>query len=68
MAPSARTSAGSITTAPSLRKCQLLTVIFSRRKAISHRMVASEPVTERLGPRSMPISSALVTGTGTCAA
>ncbi len=34
--------------------------------AISHRMVASEPVTERLGPRSTPIRIAPVTWAGTC--
>ena len=44
---------------PTLRKSQKLTSSFSLRSASSQRMVASEPVIERLGPRSTPISTAL---------
>ena len=47
-----------MTSAPSLRKRQALTLP-SRRRAVSQRMVASEPVTDRFGPRSTPISRAL---------
>ncbi len=49
-AAKARIKAGG--TAPSLRNCQAPTCCASRRSAMSQRMVASEPVTERLGPRS----------------
>jgi len=35
-----------------------LTVWPSRRGAVSHRMVASEPVNDRFGPRSTPIRTA----------
>src|ERR1700693_1058504 len=67
-ARSASSSAGGMTTRPSLRNCQAATCSPSRRSAISHRMVASDPVTERFGPRSTPIRIAPVTCAGTCAA
>src|SRR5262249_16226672 len=44
---------------PTLKKLQALTSSFSRRRAMSHRIVAREPVTDRFGPRSIPISIAL---------
>src|SRR5450432_4159040 len=61
----ARMSAGGITTMPSLRNCQALTTTPSRRSATNHKIVAREPVTERLGPRSTPIRMALETAGGT---
>jgi hypothetical protein len=45
--PSANTSAGGMTSTPSLRKLQAPTSKPSRLSPLSHRMVASEPVTER---------------------
>src|SRR5713226_5169804 len=60
-------SAGGMTTRPSLRNRDAPTTSPSRRKAISHRMVASEPVTDRFGPRSTPIRIAPETCAGTCA-
>ena len=57
----ASSRAGGITSIPSLRNCQAVTLCPSRRRAVSHRMVASEPVTDRFGPRSTPISTALRT-------
>jgi hypothetical protein len=47
--------AGTITTAPIFRNSQAPISWPSRRNAISHRMVAREPVTDRFGPRSTPI-------------
>jgi hypothetical protein len=77
-ASSANSRAGGMTTRPSLRNCEAATCSPSRRSAISHRMVASEPatgwwqasrsVTERFGPRSTPIRIAPVTCAGTWAA
>src|SRR5665213_2342925 len=61
------TAPGGITTMPSFGNCHAVTATPSRRSAISQRIVASEPVTERLGPRSTPINSPLVTCTGTSA-
>src|SRR5882757_7980730 len=63
----ATTNAGGMTTIPSFRNCHAVTASPSRLKAISHRIVASEPVTERLGPRSTPINIPLVTCRGTLA-
>src|SRR5258706_14338189 len=63
----ATTNAGGMTIIPSFRNCHTVTASPSRLKAISHRIVASEPVTERLGPRSTPINVALVTCRGTSA-
>src|ERR1700693_1341223 len=57
-----------IATAPILKKSQKFTSIFCLRKAMSHRIVASEPVIERLGPRSTPIRTALATRPLACAA
>ena len=57
-------SAGGVTSAPICKKRQAVTSIFSRRNATSQRMVASEPVIDRFGPRSTPISIALVTPCG----
>ena len=57
-------SAGGITRKPSLRKRPAPTVSPSRRNAASHRIVASDPVTERFGPRSTPTRAALVTMSG----
>ena len=59
--------AGGITRQPSARKRQALTVWPSRRKATSHRIVASDPVTDRLGPRSTPMSTAPVSSGDACA-
>ena len=53
-------SAGGITTAPSRRNPSALTCMPSRRTASSHSNVASDPLMDRFGPRSMPISSAAV--------
>jgi hypothetical protein len=50
---------------PSLRKSHDFTWMPSRRNAVSHNMVASDPVTERLGPRSTPMSTAFATLGGT---
>ena len=66
-ASSDSSSAGGITARPSLRNREAPTCSPSRRSAISQRMVASEPVTDRLGPRSTPIRIAPVTWVGTCA-
>ena len=44
-----------MTMIPSFRNVQALTRKPSRRSAVSHRMVASEPVTDKFGPRSTPI-------------
>src|SRR5882757_8030494 len=63
----ATTNAGGMTTIPSFRNCHAVTTSPSRLRAISHRIVASEPVTERLGPRSTPINIPLVTCSGTSA-
>jgi hypothetical protein len=60
-ASNASSKAGGMTTIPSFRNCQAATRSPSRRKAISQRIVASEPVTERFGPRSTPIRIAPVT-------
>jgi hypothetical protein len=62
--PNASRSAGGRTSTPSLRKLQAPTSSPSRLRAVSHRMVASEPVTERFGPRSTPTRIALVTRSG----
>ena len=66
-AATARISAGGITCAPTLRKVQKLTFSFSRRIALNQRMVASDPVIERFGPMSTPISTASTTRCGACA-
>src|ERR1700737_299481 len=63
----ATTNVGGMTTIPSFRNCHAVTASPSRLRAISHRIVASEPVTERLGPRSTPINIPLVTCRGTSA-
>ena len=63
-AASAAIKAGGVTSRPSLRNGQAPTSIFSRRSATSHRMVASEPVIEKFGPRSTPIRMALTTEAG----
>lgn len=55
--PRANANAGGITTKPMFKYFQALKSKPSRRNADSHRMVASEPVTDRLGPRSTPIST-----------
>ena len=47
-AANASSNAGGMMTAPSFRKRQALTSCPSRRKAVSHRMVASEPVTDKI--------------------
>src|ERR1700737_4919936 len=63
----ATTNAGGMTAIPSFRNCHAVTASPSRLRAISHRIVASEPVTDRLGPRSTPINIPLVTCRGTSA-
>ena len=45
-------------TIPHLRKVQPATFSPSRRRAISQSTVASDPVTERFGPRSTPMRTA----------
>ena len=50
--PSAASRANGMATAPTLKKSQKLTLSFSLRKAISHKIVASDPVIERFGPKS----------------
>jgi hypothetical protein len=50
----ARISAGGVTTAPIFRNLKKPTSSPSRRMAVSQRIVASEPVIERFGPRSTP--------------
>src|ERR1700759_1401387 len=51
----ARNRAGGITSAPHFRKTKKVRSSRPLRMAISQRIVASEPVTERFGPRSTPI-------------
>src|SRR5450631_262189 len=41
-----------ITTIPTLKNCHAEISSFSRRRAINHRIVASDPVTDKFGPRS----------------
>ena len=53
-ASSDSTSADGVTRRPNPRNRRDAIFTPSRRNAISHRMVASEPVTDRLGPRSTP--------------
>jgi hypothetical protein len=57
-----------IATTPILRKRQKLTSSFSLRRARSQRIVASEPVTERFGPRLTPIRTACAIRPFACAA
>src|ERR1039458_2260274 len=52
---------------PILKNSQAVISTFSRRRAMSQRIVASEPVTERLGPRSTPIRIACATTVVSCA-
>src|SRR3984957_18356341 len=67
-ANSAKSSVGGITKMPRRRKRSAPTCSPSRRSAISQRIVASEPVTERFGPRSTPIRTAPVICCDACAA
>jgi hypothetical protein len=60
-AANAMMSAGGMTTMPSFRNCHAVTASPSRLRAVNQRIVASDPVTERLGPRSTPINIPLVT-------
>ena len=53
--------ANGIAMMPILKNSQAVISTFSRRRAMSQRIVASEPVTERLGPRSTPIKIACAT-------
>jgi hypothetical protein len=55
-----------MTMKPIRRKRQVLTSSLSRRGAASHSLVASDPVTDRFGPRSTPISTAPTTSGGGC--
>ena len=55
----ASSRAGVIARMPDFRKVQPAKFSPSRRSAISHNTVASDPVTERLGPRSTPTRTAL---------
>src|SRR5437763_2204564 len=52
-----KANAGGITTAPNRRNLQNPTRSPSRRIATNQRMVANDPVTERFGPRSIPMST-----------
>ncbi len=52
----------------SLKNRHALMCCPSRRNTTSHKMVASEPVTERFGPTSTPIKIALLISSGTFAA
>src|ERR1700733_4385866 len=54
-------SATGIAIIPTLKNSHAVISTFSRRSAISHKIVASDPVTERFGPRSTPIKIACVT-------
>ncbi len=54
----ATNKAGAITTNPTFKNRQPLISSPSRRNAISHNTVAKDPVTERFGPKSTPISTA----------
>src|SRR5580698_7692317 len=60
-----RSRAMGAATTPILKNDHALTDCFSRRRTISQRIVASDPVTERLGPRSTPMSSAFRNVSGT---
>ena len=54
----AHSSATGMTTIPILKNAHAENASSSRLKAFSHRIVASEPVTDRFGPRSMPATTA----------
>lgn len=56
-----------MTAVPTLKNYIKLTCSLSRRIAMSQRMVANDPVIDRFGPRSTPISRAPVTLSGPCA-
>jgi len=49
MKKNAASRASGMTTKPTLKNCQAVISTFSRRRAISHKMVASDPVTEGWG-------------------
>jgi hypothetical protein len=51
---------------PILKNSHAVITTFSRRRAMSQRIVPSEPVTERLGPRSTPIRIACATTLVSC--
>ena len=53
-----------MTRAPKAKNRHPLKSSPSRRIAISHSRVASEPVTDKLGPKSTPISTAAFTAGG----
>ena len=55
-------NATGIATAPTLRESPKFTSSFSLRSAVSQRIVANDPVTERFGPSSTPIGTALAIG------
>src|SRR5215472_8866779 len=59
------TSAGGMTKNPSRKKFNVVTSCLSRLSVTSQRMVASEPATDKFGPRSTPISTAPETCAGT---
>lgn len=56
-----------MTTDPILKNFMKSTSSPSQRIERSHRIVASEPVIDRFGPRSTPISMASITRSGLCA-
>jgi ubiquinone/menaquinone biosynthesis C-methylase UbiE len=61
-AATASNNAGVMTSAPILRNSHAPMRTPSLRSTISHRIVASDPVTDKFGPRSTPISTASRTG------
>jgi len=50
-----------MTIAPNFKKRPMPTLTLPRRNALSQRIVASDPVTDKIGPRSTPIKIARVT-------
>jgi hypothetical protein len=66
MAMIERTNAGRMTNMPIRRNFHVPTSSPSRRRTINQRMVASEPVTDRFGPRSTDQHRAGVRGHVRC--
>src|SRR5215467_14377142 len=63
---SAANKATGIVIMPTRKKSQKLTSIFSRRSAISQRIVANDPVIERFGPKSTPMRTAFAIESVAC--
>src|SRR5436190_1344497 len=60
-----RIRAGGVIKSPSRTNVNIVTSCRSRLSVTSQRMVASDPATDKFGPRSTPISTALETCAGT---